>query len=107
MEVNVSICNASDAIGVVSLSTEARCCRRCHDLAYASQNEDASDRASSKARKIRKMLGDDGGFEDPFPPKPKGMHWATYHRLEKECEFYEDQVANALWMMMGRLSGSL
>lgn len=21
------------------------------------------------------------GLEDDFPPKPRGMHWRTYHRL--------------------------
>lgn len=82
-------------------------CRKCHNLAYASQNQDACDRASSKAQRIRRRLGNDGGFEDPFPRKPKGMHWATYDRLEKECALYEDQVAGKLWSLMARLGGPL
>ena len=42
---------------------------------------------------MRKRPGDDEGsaFEgDPFPDKPKGMHWKTYRRLE---ERYEDLQA--------------
>lgn len=80
-------------------------CRKCHNLAYASQNQDACDRASSKAQRIRYKLGNDGGFEDPFPMKPKGMHWATYRRLERQCEFYEDQVARKLLSLMARFGG--
>ena len=44
------------------------------------------------ADKIRKRLGDTVGsaFEqDEFPPKPKGMHWKTYNRLEER--YYELQ----------------
>lgn len=26
---------------------------------------------------------------DHFPQKPKGMHWATYERLQEKCEQYE------------------
>lgn len=82
-------------------------CRKCSNLVYASQNEDASGRAMSKAQKIRKRLGCDGGFDDPFPPKPKGMHWATYDRMERACTAYEDRIAVELTGMILRLGGSL
>ena len=78
-------------------------CRTCSNLSYASQNEDATDRACSKARAIRKRLGYEGTFDDPFPPKPKGMHWRTYERLEKECESLESLVATEFDKLFGRL----
>lgn len=77
-------------------------CRKCSNLAYASQIEDGTDRACSKARAIRKRLGCEGSFDDPFPPKPKGMHWKTYHRLERECEFLEERVAAEIAQLLAR-----
>jgi hypothetical protein len=41
---------------------------------------------SRKVHRLRERLGYSGLIEDPFPPKPKGMHWATYRRLEAEDE---------------------
>jgi hypothetical protein len=77
-------------------------CRKCQNLAYASQNQDVCDRASARARKIRQRLGDDGCFDDPFPPKPKGMHWRTYEKLERQCEILEDQVAAQFMFLLAR-----
>lgn len=64
-------------------------CRRCHGLRYESQYEDAISRAASQRHKLRKRLGYVGSLEDPFPLKPKGMHWTTYEQLQardEECE---------------------
>lgn len=78
-------------------------CRKCQNLAYASQNRVVCDQASAKARKIRERLGDHGCFDDPFPSKPKGMHWRTYEKLERECERYENQVAVKFIHLLSRL----
>ena len=56
-------------------------CRNCLGLRYGSQYEPAYARAASQAHKIRTRLGHYGSLDEPFPPKPKGMHWATYRRL--------------------------
>jgi ribosomal protein L37AE/L43A len=56
-------------------------CRRCHSLRYETQYEPSFARAATRALKIRSRLGGRGGIDDPFPPKPKGMHWRTYKRL--------------------------
>ena len=31
------------------------------------------------------------GLDDGFPPKPKGMHWRTYRRLEQLDEHLADR----------------
>ena len=81
-------------------------CRKCLNLAYASQSEDRCGRAASRSQNIRERLGGEGGFDDPFPPKPKGMHWSTYNRLEAECALLDDLVAAELCGFIGRLGGA-
>ena len=61
-------------------------CRRCYRLKYETQYEPAFGRAATRALKIRNRLGAKGGLEDPFPEKPKGMHWKTYDRLAADDE---------------------
>jgi hypothetical protein len=73
-------------------------CRKCYRLKYQSQAEDSAQRAITRAQATRKRLGGFEGIDDPFPPKPKGMHWKTYNRLEEA-----DERAAQRWdaMMMG------
>ncbi len=65
-------------------------CRHCYDLVYESQREATYDRLARKARNIRTRLGGSPGILDPFPLKPKGMHWKTYNRLRRETEAAEE-----------------
>jgi hypothetical protein len=69
-------------------------CRHCHNLAYASQNEDKVARLNRKMRKLRPKVGGDGDdVISPFPDKPKGMHWETFLRLEqKDFEADRDKM---------------
>jgi hypothetical protein len=57
-------------------------CRRCHDLAYASQCETAQDRYFRRANKIRERLGAEPG--EITIEKPPYMWWRTYDRLIDE-----------------------
>ena len=57
-------------------------CRQCHGLRYECQFESRAQRANRRARKIRQRLGGSDCLMDELPPKPRGMHWATYRRLE-------------------------
>jgi hypothetical protein len=56
-------------------------CRHCYDLVYQSQWDNAMYRALHKAQAIRERLGGSANMMQPFPEKPKGMHWRTYERL--------------------------
>lgn len=58
-------------------------CRVCANLAYQSQHDNWGNRALSKAQNIRRKLGGSPVLWDPFPEKPRGMHWRTYSRLWK------------------------
>lgn len=66
-------------------------CRKCHQLKYESQYEPIFGRATEQRHKLRKRLGYVGSLEDPFPPKPKGMHWKTYRRLEARDQELEQR----------------
>jgi len=57
-------------------------CRHCCKLAYSTQREQAHDRAGSRADTIRKRLGWEPGILNGNGGKPKGMHWATFMRLQ-------------------------
>lgn len=59
-------------------------CRQCGGLAYATQKKGVGDRASSKANKIRRKLEWPLGILNDTGGKPKGMHWSTYLRLNRE-----------------------
>jgi hypothetical protein len=55
--------------------------RGAYRLAYASQRHGAVDRMHDRSRKLYRQLGADydGPVGEDWPPKPKGMHWRTYH----------------------------
>lgn len=61
-------------------------CRHCHGLTYSSQQESLPGRLMRKSRNIRKQLGGGNSLIDPFPFKPKNMHWETYYRLRYKAE---------------------
>lgn len=75
--------------------------RNAYGLAYHSQSQSLPDRMAEKAHSLRQKIGGEPDFRELMPPKPKGMHWTTYHRLQdKVCEF-----ENASMMAMTRKLG--
>lgn len=78
-------------------------CRRCYRLKYESQYEPVYSRACNQAHNIRQRLGQIGSLDDPFPPKPKGMHWKTYRQLEMHDEELQNRWAVGVWNWMKQL----
>ena len=78
-------------------------CRRCYRLKYESQYEPPFGRAANRVHKFRARLGHSGSLDDPFPRKPKGMHWKTYRRLEALDEHLQNQWAVGIMGWMERL----
>jgi hypothetical protein len=74
-------------------------CRKCRGIAYPSQRETLRDRKLRRARKVRMILGGSASMLDPFPDKPKGMHWRSYHRLWAQYLGMERELISA-WRAM-------
>jgi hypothetical protein len=37
-----------------------------------------------------------------FHAKPKGMHWRTYEKLERQCEILDEHVAAQFMFLLAR-----
>jgi hypothetical protein len=60
-------------------------CRQSYQAAYRSQRETPLARSHARQRQLyEKLRGEYRYFEDPPPRRPKGMHHATYERIEAE-----------------------
>lgn len=68
-------------VAVLHLERRYFVCRHCLDLRYKSQRRTGYERALWTAQTIRRNLGGSPSMIEPFPRKPKGMHWRTYFRL--------------------------
>ena len=86
-------------------------CRACHRLAYSSTREDAADRSRRRLTVLRTKLG--SRYAQPvwtIPPRPTGMHHATYARLvwriARELGCYDD-LADAELARIGRRVAAL
>ena len=78
-------------------------CRHCHKLAYQSQREQLHDRAGSKANKLRDRLNWEAGILNGNGIKPKGMHWATFERLEAQHDALVNQTMAGMMAKFGPL----
>ena len=82
-------------------------CRTCCRLAYQTQRESRAGRLTLKAQRIRMRLGGSHSFGDPFPSKPKGMHWAKYWRLRRKADDAEYQSLIAMEPSLARLEAAI
>lgn len=77
--------------------------RQAYRLAYRSQNHSKWDRQAERAHELRRRIGGPVGFDQPFPDKPKGMHWKTYNRICEEIESLEYQSMSGAFKRFGLL----
>ena len=82
-------------------------CRSCCGLAYATQRESRAGRLTIKAQRIRMRLGGSPSFADPFPYKPKGMHWVTYWKLRFKADDAEYESVMAMEPSLARLEAAV
>ena len=82
-------------------------CRKCHDLAYRSQREADDDRATRRADAIRRRLGWMPGILNGNGWKPKGMHWRTFERLQREHDFHVHAALAGMSAKLGLLQSRL
>lgn len=75
-------------------------CRRCLNLAYASQSDDAIGRMWREQRKIERKLS--GGAETWNHRKPKGMHQKTFDRLRHHVYDLEERREDLIDSVMAR-----
>ncbi len=76
-------------------------CRKCYQLAYQCQRENAHHRVIRKAEKMRKRMGWEPGIMNSEGVKPKGMHWKTYLKLCKK----HDQLVDVSLTEVGKRLG--
>jgi len=78
-------------------------CRDCAGLRYGSQSETRRDRLARKSKKIRAKVGGSDSLGAQFPPKPPGMWWRTYDRLQAQEAAIERQRIALFLPMLARL----
>jgi len=84
---------SGDLVGKLHLPDDAYtfASQRAHRLGYSSQRETPSDRATSRAFKLRERLGGKGAIGS-YVPKPKWMRWSTYAHEIARVEAAEEIV---------------
>jgi hypothetical protein len=82
-------------------------CRHCYRLVYDSQRQDYARRKLTKTQNIRARLGSSRSLLEPFPPKPKGMHWSTYWRLRLKAMVAEQQSLATMRVRFDRMTARL
>jgi len=79
-------------------------CRHCYNLAYSSQQEAHRYAALRRCQRIRKKLGGTANMTEPFPDRPKGMHFKTYLRLFMEYEKAYEEYSQEMIEFLERLT---
>lgn len=82
-------------------------CRQCHRLAYRCQRQTFDDRATRQADKIRARLGWDEGVLNGPGGKPKGMHWRTFERLQRQHLVQSEKALAGLVARLGLIHARL
>lgn len=74
-------------------------------VAYASQFNDATNRAHAGQARIKaRLIGDLDPDDWDLPPKPKRMRWKTYNRFVERFEHYEAKLDHACTLLAAKLT---
>ena len=60
------------------------------------EQETPGDRSLHRGQAIRMRLGGSANSTEPFPEKPKGMHYDTYYRLKLKALLGEQEYFSGL-----------
>ena len=93
------VCPSCDATAMILYAADRRlACRKCHGLAYHTENLTKLWRKNEKLRKLQKRAGCDvSRFPRPIPPKPKWQRWHTYLNLRRSIREADCDYASA-WL---------
>ena len=69
-------------------------CRHCSGLFHFSKNEGFWDRSLSQRTKHKRRLSGDASLDAYEMPKPKGMWWRTFYRLQRRAQEAENRAEN-------------
>ena len=78
-------------------------CRHCYGLSHSSKNEGFWDRSLRQRTKHQRRLTDDGSLEAYEMPKPKGMWWRTFYRLQRATQRVDNRAADDFIIAARRL----
>jgi hypothetical protein len=78
-------------------------CRHCYGLFHSSKNEGFWDRSLRQRTKHRRRLSGNTSLDAHEMPKPKGMWWRTYYRLQEAAQAAETRAADDFIIAAGRL----
>ena len=78
-------------------------CRHCCGLFHSSKNEGFWDRSLRQRTKHRWRLSGDASLEAYEMPKPKGMWWRTFYRLQRAAQAAENRAADDFIIAARRL----
>jgi hypothetical protein len=79
-------------------------CRHCYGLFHFSKNEGFWDRSLRQRTKHQRRLSGDASLDAYEMPKPKGMWWRTFYRLQRAAQAAENRAADdfiiaARWLL--------
>ena len=69
-------------------------CRHCSGLFHYSKNEGFWDRSLRQRTKHKRRLSGEASLEAYEMPKPKGMWWRTFYRLQEAAQEAENRAAD-------------
>jgi hypothetical protein len=93
----------SRRVSELAFGEERFACRSCLGLVHRSSQQGPTDRAQSRASKLRIRLGAEPGFENAYG-RPKHMRHATFERLDAQIQAADAEVHDQHLRLLARLS---